>query len=68
MQVNEMNIPVVSNVTGNIIENKEDVVPLLTKQVMNPVKMEAERSAFWENRSRYILSKLGPARSLTADL
>ena len=35
-----MEIPVITNVTGNVIENNEDIKPLLIKQVMSPVKWE----------------------------
>lgn len=35
-----MEIPVITNVTGDIIENNEDIAPLLIKQVMSPVKWE----------------------------
>ena len=37
---NEMQYPVFTNVTGEKIENKEDIKPLLIKQVMSPVKWE----------------------------
>ena len=37
---NDMAIPVITNVTGNVIETKEDIIPTLTKQVMSPVFFE----------------------------
>lgn len=64
MQVNEMNIPVVSNVTGNIIENKEDIVPLLTKQVMNPVKWKQSIELLGELGVDTFI-EIGPGRSLS---
>ena len=40
INIGNMEIPVITNVTGNIIENNEDIAPLLIKQVMSPVKWE----------------------------
>ncbi len=64
MSIGKMNIPVVTNVTGNEIENNEDVVPLLIKQVMSPVK--------WEHTIRTLVDKgvdtfieVGPGKTLS---
>ena len=40
IEFKNMEIPVITNVTGNVIENNEDIKPLLIKQVMSPVKWE----------------------------
>ncbi len=40
LHLHNMNIPVITNVTGQEVENNEDIVPLLIKQVMSPVKWE----------------------------
>ena len=40
LQLHTMNIPVITNVTGQEVENNEDIIPLLIKQVMSPVKWE----------------------------
>ena len=40
INIGNMEIPVITNVTGNIIENNEDIAPLLIKQVMSPLKWE----------------------------
>lgn len=36
----DMNIPVITNLTAEVVEDKGQVVDILTKQVMNPVKWE----------------------------
>lgn len=38
---NSMQIPVITNVTGEVIENKEDIADILVRQVMCPVKWES---------------------------
>ncbi|MCI8342714.1 MAG: ACP S-malonyltransferase [Firmicutes bacterium] len=40
VKINEFNIPVLTNVTGGVVESVDDVKPLLIKQVMSPVKWE----------------------------
>jgi [acyl-carrier-protein] S-malonyltransferase len=40
VEVKDMNIPVVTNVTGDIIKNKDDIKDLLVKQVSSPVLWE----------------------------
>ena len=35
-----MNIPVITNLTAEVVEDKSQIVDILTKQVMNPVKWE----------------------------
>ena len=40
IKLNDMDIPVITNLTAEIVESKEQVVDILTKQVMNPVKWE----------------------------
>ena len=37
-EIKDIKIPVISNVTAEPVENKEDIIPLLTKQVMSPVR------------------------------
>lgn len=38
--ISKMNFPVVTNVTGDVVKNEEEIIPLLIKQVMSPVKWE----------------------------
>ena len=40
IDLSDMTIPVVTNLTAEIVEDKSQVVDILTKQVMNPVKWE----------------------------
>lgn len=40
IQLNDMSIPVITNLTAEIVEDKSQVIDILTKQVMNPVKWE----------------------------
>ena len=64
INIKNMDIPVLTNVTGNEIENNEDIVPLLIKQVMSPVK--------WEHIIRNLVDKgvdtfieVGPGKTLS---
>lgn len=63
ISIHPMNLPVVTNVTGQIVEKTEDIVPLLIKQVMSPVK--------WEQSVRCLADQgvdtfieLGPGKTL----
>lgn len=40
IELKNMEIPVITNLTAEIVEDKNQVVDILTKQVMNPVKWE----------------------------
>lgn len=40
IKLNDMSIPVITNLTAEIVEDKSQVIDILTKQVMNPVKWE----------------------------
>ena len=40
VQIGEMTIPVVSNVDGEVIADKEEIAPLLLKQLVSPVRWE----------------------------
>ena len=64
MTISDMNIPVIKNVTGTEVEKKEDIIPLLIKQVMSPVK--------WEDTVNYLYNKgvdtfieVGPGKTLS---
>lgn len=64
MTISDMNIPVITNVTGTEVEKKEDIIPLLIKQVMSPVK--------WEDTVNYLYNKgvdtfieVGPGKTLS---
>lgn len=40
IELSNMTVPVITNLTAEIVEEKSQVVDILTKQVMNPVKWE----------------------------
>ena len=40
IKLKDMNIPVITNLTAEVVEDKSQIVDILTKQVMNPVKWE----------------------------
>lgn len=40
IELKDMNIPVITNLTAEVVEDKNQIVDILTKQVMNPVKWE----------------------------
>lgn len=65
MQINDMNIPVITNLTAEVVNDKSEVIDILTKQVMSPVK--------WEQSVRKMLElgvdtfiELGPGRTLSS--
>jgi [acyl-carrier-protein] S-malonyltransferase len=64
VKINDMRIPVITNVTGMPIEKKADIMPTLIKQVMNPVK--------WEDTVKYLYDQgvdtfieVGPGKTLS---
>lgn len=65
MDIKDMNIPVITNLTAEVVEDKSQVIDILTKQVMSPVK--------WEQSVRKLLElgvdtfiELGPGRTLSS--
>jgi len=61
---NEMQYPVFTNVTGEKIENKEEIKPLLIKQVMSPVKWE-ETLYNLEKQGIDTFIEIGPGKVLS---
>lgn len=64
VEVYDMNIPVISNVTADYVQSKEDIKPLLIKQVSSSVR--------WEDSIRRMLSdgvdtfvEVGPGKALS---
>ena len=64
MNISDMKMPVITNVTGTVVENKADIIPILIKQVMSPVK--------WEDTINYLASQgvdtfieIGPGKTLS---
>ena len=64
MSIGNLNIPVVTNVTGNEIENIEEVIPLLIKQVMSPVRWEQTINTLAKNGVDTFI-EIGPGRTLS---
>lgn len=65
MELKDMEIPVITNLTAEVVKDKSQVVDILTKQVMSPVK--------WEQSVRNMLDlgvdtfiELGPGKTLTS--
>ncbi len=65
MNISDMQMPVITNVTGTVVENKADIIPILIKQVMSPVK--------WEDTINYLASQgvdtfieVGPGKTLSS--
>ena len=59
-----MYIPVSTNVTGQEVENNEDIIPLLIKQVMSPVKWE-ETIMTLSKKGVDTFIEIGPGKTLS---
>ena len=64
VEVRDMNIPVITNVTADYVPSKDDIKPLLIKQVSNSVR--------WEDSIRRMISdgvdtfvEVGPGKALS---
>lgn len=64
MNVGKMNIPVITNVTGNEVENSEKVISLLIKQVMSPVRWEQTIKTMVNNGVDTFI-EVGPGKTLS---
>lgn len=65
LTVNDMKVPVITNLTGEPVPGKDDVIDILTKQVMSSVK--------WEQTVRYLIAngvdtfiEMGPGKTLSS--
>lgn len=65
IELKNMNIPVITNLTAEVVEDKAQVVDILTKQVMNPVK--------WEQSVKKLIElgvdtfvEMGPGKTLSS--
>jgi [acyl-carrier-protein] S-malonyltransferase len=63
--IGDMNIPVITNLTAEVIGSRDEIKGILTKQVMNPVK--------WEQSVRKMIEmgvdtfvELGPGKTLSS--
>lgn len=60
----DMTIPVITNVTGQEVENNEEIIPLLIKQVMSPVKWE-ETVVTLSKKGVDTFIEIGPGKTLS---
>lgn len=65
MDIKDMTLPVITNLTAEVVEDKSQVIDILTNQVMSPVK--------WEQSVRKMLElgvdtfiELGPGKTLSS--
>ena len=65
VDIRDMQIPVLTNLTGDLVPSKDDIPEILIKQVMNPVK--------WEQIVRRMLElgvdtfvEMGPGKTLSS--
>lgn len=64
MTISDMHIPVYSNVNAKEVEKKEDIIPILTRQICCPVRWEdIVRNMEQQGANTFI--ELGPGKALT---
>lgn len=63
ININDMNIPVATNLTGDLIKDKSEIIDILTKQVMNPVRWEETINKFISLGVDTFI-ELGPGKAL----
>lgn len=64
LEIGDMQVPVVTNVTGNIIPNKDDIKTLLRSQVMSSVRWEqCVRTMLGEGVDTFV--EIGPGKVLS---
>jgi [acyl-carrier-protein] S-malonyltransferase len=64
MTISDMKIPVYTNVNAEVVPSKEDIIPILTKQICCPVRWEdIVRNMAAQGADTFI--ELGPGKALT---
>jgi len=64
LEIKEMELPVVTNVTGNVISNKDEIKTLLRSQVMSSVRWEqCVRTMLGEGVDTFV--EIGPGKVLS---
>ncbi|MBQ7266122.1 MAG: ACP S-malonyltransferase [Firmicutes bacterium] len=65
IDIKDMAVPVITNLNAKPVPSKDDIIPILTKQVMSPVR--------WEQTVRYLLEQgvdtfieIGPGKTLSS--
>lgn len=64
INIGQMDIPVVTNVTGEFVENSDAIRPLLVKQVMSPVKWEDTINTLIKSGADTFV-EIGPGKALS---
>lgn len=64
MHISDMKLPVYTNVNAQIVPSKEDIIPILTKQICCPVRWEDIIRNMGEQGADTFI-ELGPGKSLT---
>lgn len=67
VHINSMKIPIITNVTGDYIKDKEDIIPTLKKQVMSSVMWEHSMMRMI-NEGVTTFVEIGPGKTLTGFL
>ena len=65
ININDRKVPVITNVTGDYVKNKDDVKGLLKKQVMSSVRWEDTINKMIDDGVDTFI-ELGPGRTLTS--
>lgn len=63
--IKDMKIPVITNLTAEVVSSKDNICDILTKQVMNPVKWEQSVKKMIEMGVDTFI-ELGPGKTLSA--
>ena len=63
LQIHSMNIPVYTNVNGEVVPSEQDIVPILKKQIVSPVRWETTIRHMAEQGADTFI-ELGPGKTL----
>jgi [acyl-carrier-protein] S-malonyltransferase len=63
--INDMAIPVITNLTGDVVADKSDVIDILTKQVMNSVRWQQSVEKMMELGVDTFV-EMGPGKTLSS--
>lgn len=64
LQLKDAKVPVITNVTGKEVENTEEIIPLLIRQVMSPVEWEKTLLTLGEKGVDTFI-EIGPGKALS---
>lgn len=63
LQIHSMNIPVYTNVNGNVVSSEQEIIPILKKQIVSPVRWETTIRHMAEQGADTFI-ELGPGKTL----